>query len=396
MKQAVQMVWQGLTHILVGIANWIAQILSMSDQSRYGKWLQRIVGTCITVCLVLFTLAALTQAYEGLCNRLSGLIIQDGADYIATRLSPNVTYYKSTQVNNGYVQTNDGEVTIKSIEWIYLPKGQDSLVCYTDGKKYGYFNRNTGRIVVKPQYLHASMFSEGLASVDDDGWINFIDGTGKVVIETGLPCLTDQGGYCFRDGYCILPNDLTKKFGIMDRQGNWVLQPEYAEITYHNECWMLDNGKQQCVLDKQLRTLVPYQDGLIWVYTDYIGVTLSNHILQRYNHMGELINDFFINDVESLYYKTEELRYGYTKNYDDNGTLISETQNDEPTPIHKTAKCKRYEAETGWYGLLSAEGKVLTSPSYSQIIAIDYDLYLCKDGPEEGILVNGKGEIVSP
>ena len=182
----------------------------------------------------------------------------------------------------------------------------------------------------------------------------------------------------------------------MDRQGNWVLQPAYSAITFHNEFWTIENGKQQCVLDKQLRTVIPYQEGFIWVFNDYIDVTLKNHVLQRYSHQGDLINDFFINSVSSLFYETKELRYGYTNNYSDEGTLISETQNAELTPIPKTAKCKRYEAETGWYGLLSEEGKALTPPSYSQIIAIDYDLYLCKDGSEDGVLINGKGEIVKP
>lgn len=396
MKQAVQMVWQGLTHLLVGLANWITQILGMSDESRYGKWLRRLVGTCFTLCVVLFTLAAISQFYEGLCNRFPVLLQHENSDYVTTRLSPNVTYYNLIQGDDGYVKTNDGKITVKSIEYLYMPKGQDSLVCYTDGEKYGYFNMNTGQLVIKPQYAHAGMFSEGLASVDDDGWIKFIDATGKVILDTGIPYLSDTEGYCFRDGYCQLPNTRNDKYGIMDRQGNWVLQPAYSGITFHNEFWTIENGKQQCVLDKQLRTIIPYQEGLIWVFNDYIDVTLKNHVLQRYNHQGELINDFFINSVASLLYETKELRYGYTKNYSDEGTLISETQDAEPTPIPKTAKCKRYEAETGWYGLLSEEGKALTPPSYSQIIAIDYDLYLCKDGSEDGVLINGKGEIVKP
>lgn len=46
--------------------------------------------------------------------------------------------------------------------------------------------------------------------------------------------------------------------------------------------------------------------------------------------------------------------------------------------IPATAKCKKYEAEWGWYGLMTPEGKILTFPSYSYIKAVGEDLYLCK------------------
>lgn len=82
---------------------------------------------------------------------------------------------------DGFVKTVDGETTITGIKWIAKPLGMDSLVCYSDGEKRGYFNKFTGQPVIKPQYDHAWVFSDGLAAVDDDGWIKFIDATGKVV-----------------------------------------------------------------------------------------------------------------------------------------------------------------------------------------------------------------------
>ena len=36
--------------------------------------------------------------------------------------------------------------------------------------------------------------------------------------------------------------------------------------------------------------------------------------------------------------------------------------------------------------------KVITPPSYSEIKAISYDTYLCKDNDEDGVILNGKGE----
>ena len=47
------------------------------------------------------------------------------------------------------------------------------FICYSDGKKRGYFNMFTGKPVIEPKYDHAWIFSDGLASVDDGGWIKF-------------------------------------------------------------------------------------------------------------------------------------------------------------------------------------------------------------------------------
>ena len=59
-----------------------------------------------------------------------------------------------------------------------------------------------------------------------------------------------------------------------------------------------------------------------------------------------------------------------------------------------TAKCFRYQAEYGWYGLMSPDGRVVTPPSYEYIKAIGADLYLCGDGHGNNILLDGKGKRV--
>ena len=72
-----------------------------------------------------------------------------------------------------FLKTSDGKKTITGIKWIAKPLGMDSLICYSDGKKRGYFNMFTGKPVIEPKYDHAWIFSDGLASVDDGGWIKF-------------------------------------------------------------------------------------------------------------------------------------------------------------------------------------------------------------------------------
>lgn len=52
-----------------------------------------------------------------------------------------------------------------------------------------------------------------------------------------------------------------------------------------------------------------------------------------------------ISTVDGILYNTDEIRYTTAENYDDEGKLIGETAEAEPTPCQKTASCKLYEAE---------------------------------------------------
>lgn len=98
-----------------------------------------------------------------------------------------------------------------------------------------------------------------------------------------------------------------------------------------------------------------------------------------------------ISTVDGILYNTDEIRYTTAENYDDEGKLTGEMAEAEPTICQKTASCKLYEAEVGWFGLMSSSGKIITPPRYRDITAIGYDLYLCKTDDVRGEILNEKG-----
>ena len=391
MKRAFILFWHGLTALLVGIANWFTVILGMRDDSKYGKILRRTVGSCFAFLMLLMAIAAGWDFCRSIYCRFEVNRHFDDSQYEGQYISRNVAYYTCYD-EDGFLKTIDGKKTITGIKWISPPLGMDSLVCYSAGEKRGYFNMFTGEPVIKPKYRHAWVFSDGLASVDDGGWIKFIDASGKVVLDPKIPYIPGAEGYVFHNNRCIVHNDRRNRFGLLDKQGKWVLKPEYYSIVFSNNFWTVENAEGKSVLDSTLNTVIPFVKGDIWVGDEYISVTLSNHIIQRYDHNGEMINDFYINDVSYMTYESDELRYSTSKNYNEEGTLTSETEDIEPLPVEKMAKCRRYETELGWYGLMSADGRVITPPSYHSITAIGYDLYLCKDNDRDGVILNGKGQ----
>ena len=69
------------------------------------------------------------------------------------------------------------------------------------------------------------MFSEGLAAVEKDGRLVFIDHSGRVVIDKGVGVDSDRQGYAFHDGYCILGEPEGGKVGMIDKSGNCLPVP---------------------------------------------------------------------------------------------------------------------------------------------------------------------------
>ena len=62
------------------------------------------------------------------------------------------------------------------------------------------------------------------------------------------------------------------------------------------------------------------------------------------------------------------------------------------------AQCWMYAVETGYYGLISPEGKLITPPRYKNIEALGKDIYLCSYDYNGifSLLLDSKGNIIHP
>ena len=397
MKRSIKFFWQGFMGILAAVANWITVILGMKDESKYGKFLRRTVGTCFATLMLLLTCAVLWSAVDYCWGKtIKGWfgfneIPHYNNDYISPNLSFHIDYDK---VEKGFVFDSNGRRVLKNISWIALPAGEDSLVFYSDGKHRGYFNKNTGEVVVPPTYSHAWVFSEGLAAVEVAGNIKFIDQTGKVVIEPSPDVVYyPVRDYVYHDGYCITNDRKCEHYGLLDRKGNHVLPPIYEDIEHRDSLW-LARGKDDCLLlSAQLDTILRLTDAVsFYIYDDQLQVQMYDHTLRIYTLQGELVDDNYIRSTEKMDYETNEIYYTEEKSFDDDGAY--EVVGQEVYYRHAVANCMKYQAAGGWYGLMTSSGQIITPPAYRDIRAIGPDLYLCNYDSEYGVLLNGKGQQV--
>ena len=195
-------------------------------------------------------------------------------------VSENI-YYHNIDDGKGYIFNSlTGEKTIKHVKWI-AKADDDSLVCFNDGKKRGYFNKNTGKVVIEPKYGHAWVFSEGLASVEEDGYLKFIDATGKVIIDKKMRYNPNADSYMFHGGYCVIRSDDNELCGLMDKTGNIVLPIEYNYITPNCEhnMWTITKGQEMAALDKDLKTVLPMSECSIYISEGTIDVAKPDHTI---------------------------------------------------------------------------------------------------------------------
>ena len=382
-----------------GVCQALGWFLSLFGFRRQGKFAKCVWGLFATSAAVILGLIAIIGVYsmgEDVCNWYKRQHYNCYNPYCGASesLSQDI-YFHEHEDGKGYIfNKRTGEKLINHVSWIAEPNGKDSLICYSNGKKRGYFNKNTGKIVVEPKYDHAWIFSEGLASVAEDGKIKFIDETGNVVIDNGMAYNPNRDGYVFHGGYCVVATDDGELYGMIDRTGKTVVAQEcnFIRPTDDYELWEVRKGKEEAVLDKELKVVVPFMECSIYIDEGTIDATMADHTLRKYNLDGSLIHDFYITSVRMLEYQKDEILYR-TRTHDDDGDEYDEPYAEEYHP-KANARLRAYVAGDGYEGLMTADGHIVTMPLYKDIEAIGYDLYLCTFTNYDKVIVNGKGDTV--
>lgn len=354
----------------------------------------KFIAGCAAIVVIVWGITSLWEIGESFYNdHYKEDYCYDPNCYHSELISPGIYYHEND--GKGYVfNSMTGKKTIKRVNWIARPYGEDSLVCFRNGKKRGYFNMYTGKVVIEPKYDHAWIFSDGLASVDENGSIKFIDSTGKVVFDRNIAYVPDMDGYVFHGGYCLVGE--YGHYGLMDKTGVLVLPQEYETIDLCEDygLWRVKKGEEMAVLDKNLNPIVPFMESYIYIDEGTIDVTMPDHTMRKYDLKGKLINDFYISSVCKLEYEKDEILYRreVSEESDENGAPMQRIET-EPYHPKATARLRAYVSD-GHEGLMTADGHVVTMPLYCDIEAIAHDLYLCTSTNSDKVIVNGKGEIV--
>lgn len=300
--------WKGFCQTL----GWFFGLFGYKRDGKFAKCVWGLFATSGAIVMAFFALALVCAGVDVVYDRYyKPHYCDDEYCYHSEYINRDI-YFHNTEDGKGYIYNKrTGEKLIRHIAWIATPLGKDTLVCYSDGKKGGYFSKNTGKVIIEPKYDHAWVFSDGLASVDDNGYIKFINGTGEVVIDQKMPYIPNMEGYVFHGGYCVVDTDDGEQCGLMDKKGNIVLSMEYSSIypSHDFKYWRIQKGEEMAVLDNNLKPILPLNECSISIGDGTIDVTMPDHTMRKYDMEGTLIDDFYIASVRMLEYEKEEIIY---------------------------------------------------------------------------------------
>ena len=362
-------------------ARWVARMFGYKAENKFARVVWYVFATSAAIVTLYVAVVLTTEIIDEVgdirSNNRRRRITNSPTylhEYCNQYVSPYVIYHDGYP---GYLyNTTLGHRTATGIQWICKSSDGDSLAvfCTNDEHQRGYFNRFTGEVVVPAQYDKAWIFSEGVACVLENGTLKFIGHDGKTVIDKHFPYLQCIDDYCFHNGLCLMQGDCGH-IGLIDRNGEWKVEPNYSYIGYESKgFWLIQdlNGRQG-LLRADGEPFMPIEYESVTVRnTDVISVLTQNHLDQLYDFEGNLINPCDYHEVLKMEYTTDE--------YDEYGNLKE-----------ATAHCLKYRSSDYHYGLMDRTGNMVTLPLYDCIIAIGMNLYFC-DGDEGAVILNDKGK----
>lgn len=380
LKLFLVVMWKGVCKVF----GYIGRFFGFRKGTSFDRMIARICSIGLTVIVVLIAIAALSSFVEEVAYPKWIRPYVSEKVYSERHLSNHILFQEMYYRENGRLYDWVKEkVVLDNVDWVVTSGDKDSLAVFCKDGKRGYLNRCTGEIVLPAIYSRAWVFSEGVAAVEKNGKLQFIDHEGKIIIDTGLEVYYDEPAYAFHNGFCVVKHPLSGKSGLIDKQGKWALTPEYDSVLQLDGYWKVENDDLYGLFSEELDTLYAVKYPGIYLEEDVIEVRDQNHIAKRYDYEGNLLVDFVIDNVENMQYATTELYHS------------EESGGYSPHSVYAVADCQKYMVRGGcddeYFGLMDRNGKRITLPEYSSIEAIDRDLFLCQP---HGIIINGKGKKV--
>lgn len=372
MKNIVRTVW---STFLRGFR----YLFASQSEFKFGTFIRRAFTTCIAIMLFALVALSIVCSYEYVRNKYATNKTENEEQYASDEryISRNI-YFHNPSDSMGYIYNyHTNEKLIEDVGLVAKPVDGDKLICFSTGTKRGYFNAYTGKIVIRPCYDKAWVFSDGLAAVQKGKDLFFINHKGKRAFKKLFEFSDNADGYCFHNGYCIIAvGDC--HFGVINKKGEWTIPPIYVDLKRRlDDYWIVKNKDGYGLMKGFRKMILPCK--YIYMDIDDFGILVQNKdcTMQRLNFDLTIKDKFVCEEIEPLLYRTTKL-------------------NKKGGHIMAVASCNSYSVggSNNGYGLIDYNGRPLTKPIFSQIVAINKNIFLCKQ-EDNGILLNNHGEKIN-
>lgn len=213
------------------------------------------------------------------------------------------------------------------LKWISTMPERDSLTVFCDKKGLrGFINVNTGLIEIEGQYECAWHFSEGLAAVvGKEDKVGFINHDNELVIPMEFDRVAGNE-YIFRNGYCVIQDKESRKWGVIDTKGEWKLRPEFDYISQSfcsDGYAIVHKGPFEGVLDEYMNFIFePVYDDVSMYAPEGTAYLRKGGVKQLVAFDGEVLEPFVVDSTEPMMYPYGKDEEGKTM-YRQHPSLVS-------------------------------------------------------------------------
>ena len=341
---------------------------------KRSKWVRRVIATILILISAGFVALIACAYYDSEYGRWY---------WKDEYLSKNVEIHGFQDYKVRVYNHCTGKYTTPKVNWVSNAPINDSLAVYAIPEKRGYINTKNGEIVIDAElndYHKAWIFSEGLAAVMKDGKIGFINDQNDVVIPFQFDytdkCRMYDFGYVFHNGYCAM-TDADGNLGLIDKNGNWVVEPEYDEIwaPHKSGYRVIVKDSKHGVLDSTGTIVYPAEYGYISIISDGFVLNKGGKKWQA-DFEGNIVQPFMFDGTYYLKYPV-----GYNE--------CGEMQ-------FTFADFLKYEV-MNCYGIMNRiTGEPITPAIYSGINMLSKDLFEVQEYDSyDWYLIDTKGNVVS-
>jgi hypothetical protein len=285
-------------------------------------------------------------------DRLGNVAIDAGEYYRAYGFSDGLALVGTATDGWGYIDTS-GRLLIEP--QFYSGVGfSEGLAAICTGDKWGFIDK-AGRIVIEPRYEDVSPFSEGVAVALTEDSSLLIDRTGKTILSRStddifLKVYEDSR---FSEGLAVAYDNAEEKYGFIDRNGQFIIEPMYDEAAPFSEglarVAVVEDGEQKLAfIDRAGRFAIRPRFN-----TDYDFLRNSTNFSEGLASLSEGLRPSV----------TEAERFVYI---DKNGEIVLPTQFFYAGPFHE-GRAIVYDATMNKWGYIDRKGKTAIPLQYDSV-----------------------------
>lgn len=298
---------------------------------------------------------------------------------------------------------------------------------FEQGEKIGFFNLK-GEIVIQPQFISASLFSDDVALVQTDifGEYSYIDKEGKfifkskyeyatifnegkamVVDENGFPAVINKAGetlFVLKDvddlrifnedlAAFSIGNDTIESWGFVNVKGEKVIQPQYAKVDYFFEgkCAVQNREGKWGYIDKSGKLIIDYKFDVALEFENGKAVVYIEDKAGVINSKGEYLikpqYDYILNDGENFIIEKD-----YQHGWCDKNGKISIKPSFKSASGFNGSDLAAIQNEKG-YGYINKNGKLVIDTKFEIATSFFGDFAIVKSGGKYG-LIDKNGEFI--